>query len=77
MQQLLPGKQLVFLSICGTSKAIDLGGTIAAQSSWDALKSSLQERLAQGRYSTSLAPLACPGVSKGDIPIQLPQSRQH
>lgn len=38
MQKLVPGKQLVLLTICGASKAIDLSDTIAAETSWTEVK---------------------------------------
>jgi 5-methylthioadenosine/S-adenosylhomocysteine deaminase len=64
MQQLAPDKKLALVTICGASKAVDLGNTIAAQSSWDAVKASLQERLSQGPHPTSLGPFGCPEARK-------------
>lgn len=58
MHQLVPGERLALMTICGTSKAIDLSGTMAAQSSWTAVKASLQQRL----VPANLVPIECSGV---------------
>jgi 5-methylthioadenosine/S-adenosylhomocysteine deaminase len=71
MQQLAPNKKLTLMTICGASKAIDLGDTIAAQSSWDAVKAKLQERLSQGTHPTSLGPFECPRALRPRLPEKI------
>jgi len=76
MQQLAPDKKLVLMTICGASKAVDLGGTIAAQSSWDAVKTSLQERLSQGPHPGNLGPFECPNSPREPLtgPVSIPDN---
>jgi 5-methylthioadenosine/S-adenosylhomocysteine deaminase len=75
MQQLLPGKNLAQMTICGASKAVDLSDTIAAQSSWNAVKTELQERLGEGLHPASLASLGCPvalPIKRTPGPVTIP-----
>ncbi len=73
LQKLLPPDQkLDNLTVCGTAKAIDLSGTVAANSSWEEVTSVLQTKLNMHADMGKLGPFECgtepdlPGVKNTD-----------